>query len=100
MKRVSLTLLLVAAACSFAQDERPPKGRTSPTGYSDTPVIPGQPWKVHDIQRPHPRVVTPAALPGGAPSDAIVLFDGKDLSKWMSHKDGQVVPGTWKVEKG
>jgi len=26
--------------------------------------------------------------PGRPPSDAVVLFDGKDLSKW-AHKDGQ-----------
>src|SRR5260370_8643036 len=31
------------------------------------------------------------------PSDAVVLFDGKDLSKW-AHKDGS--PAKWKVENG
>jgi hypothetical protein len=65
-------------------------------GYEDTPMLPGQKWRVHDIKRPHPRLVTPAAKPGGPPSDAIVLFDGKDLSKWMS-KGGAP---TWKVENG
>ena len=34
-----------------------------------------------------PPIVTPAATPYAPPSDAIVLFDGKDLSKWASQKD-------------
>lgn len=40
---------------------------------------------------PPPPVVTPAPAgePVPAPSDAIVLFDGKDLSKWTSTKEGQ-----------
>lgn len=51
-------------------------------GYKDTPYLPGGKWRVHDADRPHPPVVTPGAKVGEAPSDAIVLFDGKDLSKW------------------
>lgn len=43
-----------------------------------------------------PPVVTPGN--GTAPpSDAIVLFDGTDLSKWKSEKGG---PAPWKVENG
>jgi hypothetical protein len=45
---------------------------------------------------PQPRVVTP----GGhdkAPSDAIVLFDGKTASEWV-HKDGR--PAEWMVRDG
>ena len=51
-------------------------------GFTDTPMLPGLPYHVHDPDRPHPAVVTPASQPGGPPSDAIVLFDGKDLSQW------------------
>ena len=60
-------------------------------------------WPVHDESRPHPPVVTPGTegaqdRPGQPPSDAIVLFDGKDLSKWKPVKgDG---PAAWKVEGG
>ena len=43
-----------------------------------------------------PPVVTPGE-PGGAPSDAIVLFDGKDLSKWRNERGGAA---GWKVENG
>ncbi len=75
-------------------------------GYTDTPMLPGLPYRVHDPARPHPAVVTPAAQPGGAPSDAIVLFDGKDLSHWTSAKLDPVrpvagpEPAGWKVENG
>jgi hypothetical protein len=56
-------------------------------------------WKVHDINRPKPPNVTPGADAGVPPSDAIVLFDGKDLSKWQSAKRGGG-EAEWKVENG
>jgi len=74
---------------------------SEPVGYRDTPQLPGQKWKVHDIDRPHPRMVTPGSQPGAPPSDAIVLFDGKNLSKWDNiGKKGQVTPASWKVGNG
>ncbi len=54
-------------------------------------------WKAHDADRPQPNVVTPADKPGGAPSDAVVLFDGTDMSKWRS-KDGN--DAKWKIVDG
>jgi hypothetical protein len=73
-------------------------------GYTDTPQIPGQKWKVHDAARPRPRKVTPGSplLNEAPPADAIVLFDGKDLSKWTQMARGGVVndPPKWKVENG
>ena len=54
-------------------------------------------WKVHDRDRAQPSVVTPGDKPSDPPSDAIILFDGKDLSKWQK---GQDKPATWKVENG
>jgi hypothetical protein len=66
---------------------------------------PQQPWSkytVHDMSRPVPPVVTPGTVstpekPGTAPSDAIVLFDGKDLSAWQSSGGGDP---TFKVVDG
>jgi Domain of Unknown Function (DUF1080) len=57
------------------------------------------PWAVHDSARPQPPVVTPgpAGPPVPAPSDAVILFDGRDLSGWTDAK-GQ--PVKWKVENG
>jgi len=71
-------------------------------GFTDTPMLPNQPWHVHDYNRPHPPAVVPGTpstdkKAGTAPSDAVVLFDGKDLSKWTDPK-GQ--PSDWNVRNG
>ena len=68
-----------------------------PTGYDDTPMLPGQPWRVHDGDRPMPRVVTPGPTSTDAPQDAIVLFDGTDVSGWVNSDGG---PIGWTVEDG
>jgi hypothetical protein len=44
-----------------------------------------------------PKVVTPGALPGQPPSDAMVLFDGKDVAQWV-YKDGR--PAAWPIVNG
>jgi len=74
-------------------------------GFTDTPMLPGQKWHVHDSGRPYPPVVTPANVPGTPPpSDATVLFDGKDLSKWAQAgrgvDAGKLVEPKWTVENG
>ncbi len=66
-------------------------------GYDDTPFLPGQKWRVHDRNRPQPPVVVPAKELGQPPSDAVILFDGTDLSRWRSLSGG---PARWKVENG
>jgi len=96
----TLTALALFTVNSHGQDASAKKGwRTSPTGYTDGPMLPGQKWKVHDIARPKPPVVD--APPGKPPSDAIVLFDGKDLSQWQSSKKGGAFgPPGWKLANG
>src|SRR5688500_18419199 len=66
-------------------------------GYKDTPIIPGTKCHVHDGDRLQPPIVTPGKTVGlmaPAQSDAVVLFDGKDFSKWRG-RDGDV---KWKIE--
>ena len=48
---------------------------------------------------PMPSVVTPGKTCGAAPSDAIVLFDGKDLSKWVETND-TTKQADWNVHNG
>ena len=90
---LALTAVTVRAAPWSADQGSAPQAPATPPpaaqtakpgelGYEDTPTIPGQTWRVHDVNRPAPPLVVPGATPGAAPSDAIVLFDGKDLSKW------------------
>ena len=102
-------------AVQFARGEGlsqdpPASSAPSQTKYPDqmagSPVgdpLPGQKWKVHDHSRPQARKVTPGLpLPDERPpSDAMVLFDGKDLAQWgMQTRDGQVTEPKWKVEDG
>jgi hypothetical protein len=59
-------------------------------------------WKIHDPNRPVPPIIDPGTAStqetaGRPPSDAVVLFDGKDLSGWVD-KNGK--PAGWKVENG
>ncbi len=54
-------------------------------------------------KQPPPKVITPGRCstqdqPGAAPSDAVVLFDGKDLKNWTSTRKGQ--PTKWVVKDG
>lgn len=110
----SLVAVLSIAMASAADDAKkkdaaakPADDKPSPIGYSDTPVIPGSKWKVHDIDRPRPAVVTPAEKLGGAPADAIVLFDGTNTDAFHSKKKDEKGKDTaemgacpWKIENG
>ena len=55
-------------------------------------------WPIHSLDRPQPPVVAPGptARPDAPPADAIVLFDGNDLSQWESDSG----PARWKVDSG
>lgn len=58
-------------------------------------------WEVHDKARPQPQIVDTGVgfqMPTAPPSDAIILFDGSDLSGWESKSDDG--PAMWKVENG
>jgi len=57
------------------------------------------PWPQHALDRPQPPVVMPAPAdkPGAPPADAVVLFDGTDLSQWENDSGG--APG-WKLGPG
>ena len=67
VKKVSLLLATaMIATSSFAQKGDP---------------------KLTEFYSPVPKVVTPGKLITNAPSDATILFDGKNLSEWVSTED-------------
>src|SRR5215475_3356463 len=51
-----------------------------------------------EVWEPVPRVVTPGAVNSAPPSDAIVLFDGKNLNEWVNTRDKS--PANWLVHDG
>jgi hypothetical protein len=106
---LGLALLLASLQASSLKAEgtsTPAPAKPAPTPYEHTaPTNPALPppdadiWKQtwHDMKRPMPPVSTPLpeeelAARSKAPSNAIVLFDGKDLSAWQ--------PSNWIVKDG
>jgi len=55
--------------------------------------------KKTEIWSPVPKIVTPSNNPAGPPSDAIILFDGKNLEQWLSKND-TTKPAQWTVDNG
>jgi hypothetical protein len=86
--KVTLTLgfALACTTATLAQDARAVK-----KGVLQKP-------EETEFWDPEVPVVTAAATPGAPPSDAIVLFDGKNLDNWVSVKDGS--PARWEVKDG
>src|SRR6266498_1279057 len=85
---IAISVSTSAAALSYAKDG------SGVYGYKDTPKLPYCEYLVHDPDRPTPKRVNPGPVSGSAPapSDAIILFDGKDTSQWQSN--------TWRVVDG
>ena len=65
MRYIALVAFYVLSIHSFAQDQ-------------------AKDPKLTEVWDPKPKVVTPAKLSTEAPSDAIVLFDGKNLAEWQN----------------
>jgi hypothetical protein len=98
-KNVSTLIVLAVTSLAGCLSQPPAADKPAPVGYTDTPMLPSGKWHVHDPARPAPPVVTPGVtFSDGAPppSDAIVLFDGHDLSHWVGDKGKP----EWKVRDG
>lgn len=94
---LSAALLAGALASNVTAADKKKTVKAQATGYTDTPFLPGGKWRVHDDTRPRPKVVTSGEKVGDAPSDALVLFDGSDLSQWKK-EDGSAAE--WVVVSG
>ncbi len=79
-RSIAVTAMLAASAPLFAQDA--PKAKPEDT----------------EVWEPVPAVVTPGATLGQAPSDAIILFDGKNVDEWVQNRDKS--PAKWNVKDG
>jgi hypothetical protein len=86
----TLAVLIAAAASLWAQQPPLPQAPAQPGGR-------GNP-KDTEVWEPEPPVVTPGADNAAPPSDAIVLFDGKNLDEWVSTQDKS--PAKWPVAEG
>ncbi len=99
---IAAALAAIATNVAFAQTKKNVEVTIDGVaGFQDTPLQPDGKWHVHDPARPQPPVVMPGASfseNAAPPADAIVLFDGKDLSHWRDKHTG----GTpaWRIEDG
>jgi len=80
---LAVVIAVVTSAISQAQQQQPPRPAAQP------------PW---ESPKKEPAIITPGAKVGDAPSDAVILFDGKDLSGWKSLRDGG--DAKWDVKDG
>ena len=98
MRPISSTMIALAAAGALSACASG-GGRASTSG---TAAAPGGRPEDTEVWQPVPKVVTPGAVVSLAPpSDAIVLFDGRNLDEWVSvGQNGPSGPARWKVEDG
>ena len=89
---VAFATLAICCAALQAQQSAQPRAADGRT------VSPAAKPEETELWKPVPRVVTPGAECGAPPSDAIILFDGKDLDQWVSSKDKS--PAKWIVASG
>jgi len=82
LKSLCTIALVGSAACLLAQS--PANGQSAPAQTTSTPAPKPEETEVWE---PVPAVVTPGATCTAPPSDAIVLFDGKNLDEWVSIRD-------------
>jgi hypothetical protein len=82
MKYPILLTALLAGTCFMANAQDAPKAKPEDT----------------EVWEPVPKVVTPGESFRDAPSDAIILFDGKNLDQWVQNNDGS--PAKWDVADG
>jgi hypothetical protein len=78
----ALSLLACTAAAQQTAAPQPAKPRPQDT----------------EVWEPVPKIVTPGATNAAPPSDAIVLFDGKNLGEWVATRDKS--PAAWTVADG
>ena len=102
LKSLILPIAALIIGSIFLLDPAASAQHESGMGYEDTPMLPGGKWHVHDAKRPQPVKVTAGMCRDEGrsvrpPSDAHVLFDGKDLSHW---KDAHGSPAQWTVRDG
>ncbi len=70
----------------------------APLAAQQPAAAPGPKPQDTEVWEPVPKIVTPGVTDSAPPSDAIVLFDGKNLDEWVQNRDKS--PAKWTVADG
>jgi hypothetical protein len=89
-------LALAAAAATATTSAAAQPARPA----SPSPAVAPSGWRQHELNRPHAQPVTPSGTPGAPPSDATVLFDGRDLSAFVGGRGDSATAPRWTVVNG
>ena len=89
----ALATLLATSALLIAQSPAPPQAGLAATASAAAPKP-----EDTEVWEPVPAVVTPGVTCTAPPSDAIVLFDGRNQDEWVLTRDKS--PAKWIVADG
>jgi hypothetical protein len=92
--------MMAAAVSLLAQSPGSPRGAQAAGAVmaAQAPTTSAPAPEETEVWEPIPPVVTPGATWAAPPSDAIVLFDGKNLNEWVLTRDKS--PANWIVADG
>jgi hypothetical protein len=90
--------ILITSAALVGAQQQPPAAPAQQQPTAAQPQPPKAKPEDTEVWEPVPPVVTPGATNDAPPSDAIILFDGKNLDEWVSVKDK--TPAKWTVAEG
>ena len=106
MKKAIVFLTFCVCATYLIAQQTPQQGQQQQTQQTARPPQ----WNAASTEwyTPVPPIVKPTTTAGQPPSDAIILFDGTDLSKWESsrpipagsERGRRPDPAPWKIENG
>jgi len=95
---IAIILTITAVLVAPATAQQTPAQPASPQAQGAAAQTAKPSPKDTEVWEPVPPIVTPGATNDAPPSDAIILFDGKNLDQWVSTKDKS--PAGWTVANG
>ncbi len=98
---IAFALLILGGSIALTRAQQPQQPQYTPQQVEEVrkkAIEMGLLRPANEAPKKEPTVITPGAKPGDPPSDAVVLFDGKNLSAWKSLRDGG--DAKWLVQDG